>query len=156
MDMYVAYASRLSTNGKSHISIYLRESCCDGAHVRKRNIANSSSIAISGKSLLSSWPSTPRKDLAALGSLDKIPPPGSLQESRLDRMPVYEVAQRLGIGKALGDHFGGQLALWQVLARVLKQGSRLSAVRLAEAHAACAVLGIARGFDENALYSNLK
>jgi transposase len=47
------------------------------------------------------------------------------------------------------------LALWQILARVLEQGSRLSAVRLAQAHAACAVLGIRRGFDENDLYANL-
>ena len=44
---------------------------------------------------------------------------------------------------------------WQVVARVLEQGSRLSAVRLAQGHAACDVLGIRRGFDENDLYANL-
>jgi len=37
----------------------------------------------------------------------------------------------------------------------LDQGSRLSAVRLAQVHAACDVLGIRRGFDENDLYENL-
>jgi transposase len=37
----------------------------------------------------------------------------------------------------------------------LEQGSRLSAVRLAQVHAACDVLGIRRGFDENDLYENL-
>jgi hypothetical protein len=47
------------------------------------------------------------------------------------------------------------LALWQVIARLLDQGSRLSAVRLAQTHAACDVLGIRRGFDENDLYDNL-
>jgi hypothetical protein len=31
----------------------------------------------------------------------------------------------------------------------------LSAVRLAQAHAACDALGIRRGFDENDLYANL-
>jgi hypothetical protein len=46
-------------------------------------------------------------------------------------------------------------ALWQVVARVLEQGSRLSAVRLAQVHAACDVLGLRRGFDENDLYTNL-
>lgn len=51
--------------------------------------------------------------------------------------------------------FPGQLALWQVVARVLEQGSRLSAVQLASVHAACDVLGIRRGFDENDLYANL-
>lgn len=43
----------------------------------------------------------------------------------------------------------------QILARVLDQGSRLSAVRLAHVHAACDVLGLRRGFDENDLYANL-
>ena len=63
---------------------------------------------------------------------------------------TLEMARRLGIDQALGDGFAPLLALWQVLARVLEQGaSRLSAVRLAQAHAACDVLGIRRGFDEN-------
>jgi transposase len=41
-----------------------------------------------------------------------------------------------------------------VIARVIDQGSRLSAVRLAMAHAACDVLGLDT-FDEDALYENL-
>ena len=68
---------------------------------------------------------------------------------------VLETAGRLGIPKALGPGFDAQLALWQVLARVLEQGSRLSAVRLAQVHAAGDVLGLRRGFDENDLYANL-
>jgi hypothetical protein len=91
--------------------------------------------------------------LAALGSLDQIrlgqgPSVGAL-------WAVWEVARRLGLPKALGSGFAGELALWQVLARFLDQGSRLSAVRLAQAHAAGAVLGLQRGFDENDLYANL-
>jgi transposase len=42
-----------------------------------------------------------------------------------------------------------------VLARALEQGSRLSAVRLAQVHAACDVLGLRQGFSENDLYDNL-
>ena len=53
---------------------------------------------------------------------------------------VYHVARRLGIAQALGTTREGKLALWQVMARVIDQGSRLSAVRLAIAHAACDVL----------------
>jgi hypothetical protein len=68
---------------------------------------------------------------------------------------IVETARRLGIEQALAGGFAGQLALWQVVARVLEQGSRLSAVRLAQVHAACDVLGIRRGFDENDLYANL-
>src|SRR5713226_1460234 len=67
---------------------------------------------------------------------------------------VYQVARRLGIEKALGTTREGKLALWQVIARVIDQGSRLSAVRLAMAHAACDVLGLG-SFDEDALYENL-
>ena len=43
----------------------------------------------------------------------------------------------------------------QVFARVLDQGSRLSAVRLAREHAAGDVLGFAEGFSEDDLYVNL-
>ena len=42
-----------------------------------------------------------------------------------------------------------------VVIQVFEQGSRLSAVRLAQVHAAAAVLGLQRGFDENDLYANL-
>jgi Transposase DDE domain len=67
---------------------------------------------------------------------------------------VYHIARRLGIEKALGTTRAGKLALWQVIARVIDQGSRLSAVRLAMSHAACDVLGVGP-FDEDALYENL-
>ena len=43
----------------------------------------------------------------------------------------------------------------QVIARVLDQGSRLSAVRLAREHAAGDVLGFSEGFSEDDLYVNL-
>ena len=66
----------------------------------------------------------------------------------------YQVARRLGIDQALGTTRAGKLALWQVIARVIDQGSRLSAVRLALSHAACDVLGVGT-FDEEALYENL-
>ena len=67
---------------------------------------------------------------------------------------VYELARQLGIEAALGTSRQGKLGLWQVIARVIDQGSRLSAVRLAVSHAACDVLGLG-SFDEDDLYSNL-
>ena len=68
---------------------------------------------------------------------------------------IDDMARRLGIEAALGTDCAGQLALWQGMARVSDQGSRLSAVRLAQTHAACAVLPLSRGFDDNDLYANL-
>jgi len=152
VDMYIARARWASANGKTYESIYLRQSYRDGIHVRKRNIANLThcdpkEIAAIELALRC------KDDLTALGSLEQI----ELHQGRSIGAvwAAYQVANRLGIRKILGDDFQGQLALWQVVARVLEQGSRLSAVRLAQVHAACAVLGIERGFDENDLYSNL-
>jgi Transposase DDE domain len=150
--MHVARASWLSANGKTYQSIYLRESFREGDKVRKRNIAN----------LTHCDP----KEIAAIelalkhkGDLMEL---NSVAQLKVTQGPsvgavwtAYQVACQLGIDRALGTHFSGQLALWQVIARALDQGSRLSAVRLAEVHAACDVLGIRRGFDENDLYENL-
>lgn len=150
--MYVARAIWPSSNGKSYESIYLRESYRDGPHVRKRDIANLTHCdpkEVAAIELALKF----KGDLSALGSLDNIQLHQGLSVGAV--WTVYEVARRLGIDAAIGSDFAGQLALWQVIARVLDQGSRLSAVRLAQVHAACDVLGIRRGFDENDLYANL-
>ena len=68
---------------------------------------------------------------------------------------LREIANHLGIEQALGTDINGKLALWQVLARVMDQGSRLSAVRLGRLHSADQLLGTG-AFNENKLYSNLK
>ena len=68
---------------------------------------------------------------------------------------VAQIARRLGVANALGGGRQAQLALWQIVARVLEQGSRLSAVRLHETHALADVLEVDRGFDEDDLYENL-
>lgn len=68
---------------------------------------------------------------------------------------VAKVAERLGIVKALGQGHQAQLALWQIIARVIEQGSRLSAVRLHETHALAEVVGLEQGFNEEDLYENL-
>src|SRR5215471_15655487 len=150
--MYVARALWPSSNGKTYQSIYLRESYRDGPHVRKRDIANLTHCdpkEVAAIELALKF----KGDLSQLGSLDHIQLRQGLSVGAL--WTVYEVARRRGIDTALGHDFAGQLALWQVLARVLDQGSRLSAVRLAQVHAAGAVLGLQRGFDENDLYTNL-
>ena len=66
-----------------------------------------------------------------------------------------EVGRRLGIESALGVARDGKLAMWQVIARVIDQGSRLSAVRLAGHHAGEALLHL-DAFNEDSLYSNLE
>jgi Transposase DDE domain len=152
VDMHVARARWPSSNGKTYESIYLRESFRQDGKVKKRDIANLShcdpaEIAAIELALKH------KGDLAVLASLDGV----QLQQgASVGAVCVAaSVARRLGLEQALGADFAGQLALWQVIARLLDQGSRLSAVRLAQVHAACDVLGIRRGFDENDLYENL-
>jgi hypothetical protein len=152
VDMHVARARWPSSNGKTYESIYLRESFRQDGKVKKRDIANlthcdPAEIAAIELALKH------KGDLAALASLDGV----QLQEGASVGAVwiAAEIARRLGLDHALGTDFSGQLALWQVIARLLDQGSRLSAIRLAQVHAACDVLGIRRGFDENDLYENL-
>ena len=67
---------------------------------------------------------------------------------------LARIAERIGLRKALGNSQPARRTLWQVLARVIDQGSRLSAARLAREHAACEILGLS-DFDENDLYKDL-
>lgn len=94
-----------------------------------------------------------KNDLSALTSIKEVKLEQGLSVGGV--FAVFAVAKRLGIQKALGTHQAGKLALWQVIARVLSQGSRLSAVRLAKTFAACEVVGFTRGFCEDQLYENL-
>ena len=143
-----------STKGKKiYNSVLLRESYREGGKVKKRTIANLSrctpeEIAAIRLAL------EHKGNLADLGVLkDDVQLQEGLSVGAV--WTVYQVAKRLGIEKALRKGFEGRLALWQVIARVIDQGSRLSAVRLAQIHAGCDVLEITRGFDENDLYENL-
>ncbi len=63
-------------------------------------------------------------------------------------------AEKSHVSKSLGNNTEAKLALLQVIARVIHQGSRLSAVRFAKRHAVCGILGIKK-LDEDDLYENL-
>ncbi len=64
------------------------------------------------------------------------------------------LAERLGISKALGNSRQGKLALWQIMARLIGQGSCLGTVRMAASYGACDVLEL-ESFNEDDLYANL-
>jgi hypothetical protein len=66
---------------------------------------------------------------------------------------LQQMAAKNGIIAALGDSREGKLALWQVIARVIDQGSRLSAVRLAK-NRETDFLQLGK-FSEKDLYKNL-
>ena len=64
---------------------------------------------------------------------------------------LNQLAKNLGISKALGNSREAKLSLWMVLATAIEQGSRLSATRMAQRHAACDILGL-DAFNEDDLY----
>lgn len=62
-----------------------------------------------------------------------------------------QLAKRLGMSKALGTSREAKLSLWLVMAALIGQSSRLSAVRLAQRHAVCDILNLG-AFHEDDLY----
>lgn len=67
---------------------------------------------------------------------------------------LYSVAKELKIMEVLRTGREGKLAFWQVMVRVIDQGSRHSAVRLASYPGVCGILDL-EAFDEDDLYENL-
>jgi Transposase DDE domain len=149
--MYID-TSHITRGGKTYTRHLLRESYRANGKVLHRTIANVSQCSEAEIEAM-------RLALRHKEALEQL---GTIQDAiTLQQGPsfgavwtVYQVARRLGIAQALGTTRAGKLALWQVIARVIDQGSRLSAVRLAMSHAACDVLGLGT-FDEDALYENL-
>jgi Transposase DDE domain len=149
--MYID-TSHITRGGKTYTRHLLRESYRASGKVLHRTIANVSHCSEAEIAAI-------RLALRHKGELEHL---GTLQDAVTLKQglsfgavwTVYHVARRLGIEKALGTTREGKLALWQVIARVIDQGSRLSAVRLAMSHAACDVLGLDT-FDEDTLYENL-
>jgi hypothetical protein len=149
--MYID-TSRITRGDKTYTRHLLRESYRANGKVLHRTIANVSHCSAAEIDAMR-LALRHKEDLEHLGTIqDAITLKQGLSFGAV--WTVYHVARRLGIEQALGTTREGKLALWQVIARVIDQGSRLSAVRLAMSHAACDVLGVGP-FDEDALYENL-
>ena len=149
--MYID-TSHITRGGKTYARHLLRESYRANGKVLHRTIAN---VSHCSEAVIEAM-------RLALRHKEELEHLGTIQDAITLKQgtsfgavwTVYHIARRLGIEKALGTTREGKLALWQVMARVIDQGSRLSAVRLAMTHAACDVLGVGP-FDEDALYENL-
>lgn len=147
-------SSTTKKGDKSYTRHLLRETFREGKKVKHRTIANLSHCSeeeIAAIRLALHH----KKDLSELTTAGKGPSFSQKQGLSIGAVwSVYDIARQLGIVDAFGTTRESKLGLWQVIARVIDQGSRLSAVRLAGAHAACDVLGVGR-FDEDDLYDNL-
>jgi len=148
--MHIDSASSLQ-RGKTYTRHLLRESYREGRKVKKRTLANLSHC--SDEEIAAMKLALKHKgDLSVLGRIDDV---SVAQGNRMGAVfCLNALAHRLGIADVLGHHRQGRLALWQVLARLIDQGSRVSAVRLAQSHAACEVIGL-DSFHADHLYANL-
>jgi phage FluMu protein gp41 len=150
--MHVKKPNWKSNNGKTYQSVWLCESYRESGKSKTRYVANLKNCQPREIAALE-FALAHADDIDKFVHKDKV----SLQQGRSVGAVwvVCKTAERLGITKALGQGFQAQLALWQIVARVIEQGSRLSAVRLHEVHALADTIGLQRGFDENDLYENL-
>jgi len=147
--------SKVTIKGKTYSRCLLRESFRQNGKVKHRTVANLSQCS--------------PEEIAAITlafehkhNLEALKPTVALENLYTTRQGpsvgavaiLHGLACELGIAAALGNDRQGKLALWQVIARVIDQGSRLSAVRLATSHACCDLLGL-EAFHEDHLYANL-
>ncbi len=149
--MYVDTA-HIKQNGRIYKRVLLRENFREDGKVKHRTIANISKCSdeeIAAIKLALKY----KCDLTKVDSLrDKVKSKQGLAVGAIFLLKT--LADRLHITKALGKSIDGKLALWQIMARIIDQGSRLSAVRLAQTHAVCDLLNL-KGFNEDTLYQNL-
>jgi len=150
--MYVDSCTYTASNGKKHTRHLLRESFRQDGKVCHRTLANlshCSELEVQAIKLALKH----KGDLQQLGNINQ---DVEVQQGRSVGAvwTLWQVARRIGLVQALGSSQCAKQALWQVFARIMEQGSRLSAVRLANAHAACDVLEL-EAFNEDDLYGNL-
>jgi len=152
LTMYVDTSTVRTPTGNSYTRYLLRKSYREQGKVKHDTIANLSSCSPEEIEAIR-LALRHKQNLTALVSLkDDFSLEQGLSVGAV--WTVFSVAKRLGIVAALGSTRAGKLTLWQVIARVIDQGSRLSAVRLAGSHVACDVLNLTK-FNEDDLYDNL-
>jgi len=140
------------SQGKTYTRHLLRESYRENGKVKHRTIANLAKASDEEIQALKLALKN-KHQLELLGNINQdIEVKQGLAIGAV--VTLWQVARRIGLVKALGSSQQAKQALWQVFARVIEQGSRLSAVRLASSHAACDVLGL-DAFHEDDLYQNL-
>ena len=137
---------------KKYSRSLLRESFRENGKVKQRTVANISHLpmneiltikaALKGKVV-------PVEDVPDMKTM-----PMSQGVSIGALFALITLAKRLGITAVIGASRIALLVLWLIFARIIGQGSRLSAARLAKKHAVSELMGLST-FDEDNLYDAL-
>lgn len=153
--MFITEVVSKGKRGKAYTSILLRQSFRVGAVVKSKTLAVLTHLPAHVLEAVRRAVAQPAASLAHLAETAD----GSLRLRQAESFGalwiVDQLAQQLGIKKALGVTREAELGYWQVLARVLRPGTSLLAmIRLATTCAAAALLGWRRAFTEDDLYAN--
>ena len=155
--MFISRIRSTGKNGRSYVSILLRESKRTGKKVASRTLAILTDlpqwlIAIVENAVEKGKEAASIEQLVA-ASNSKLGFRSA--ESFGAVFLVHEVAKACQIPAALGSSHEAKLALWQVCARALSPATSLLAmIRLASRCAASSLLGFRQSFNEDDLYAN--
>jgi hypothetical protein len=142
---------KVRSGNKVYTRVLLRESYRQDGKVKHRTIANLSKC--SDQEIAAIKLALQHKhDLAAFRENAQLNPNFTLRQGlSIGAVAVLEaLARELGLVKALGTDREGKLALWQVI----DQGSRLSAVRLAQTHGCCDLLKLDAFNEDGIIWPN--
>lgn len=153
--MFITEVVSKGQQGQTYTAILLRESYRVGAQVKSKTLAVLTHLPAHVLAAVRRAIAQPADSLDQLAAVSASTLRTRQGESFGAVWTVDQVAQKLGIKKALGVTWEAELGYWQVLARVLHPGTSLLAmVRWAAAGAAAAILGWRRSFTEDDLYAN--
>lgn len=157
--MYVTEVKRKGSNGKIYTTVLLRRSYRDGDKVKNETVGRLTDCSLQEiqaiRDALKSKSHSTKSTTAAPESVTEAFQ--CYQGKSVGSVWLIEkLANSLGITDALGDGFHARLSLWLIVARILNQGSRLSAIRLNDRYDIPSILKLQRGFDENDLYETLE
>jgi transposase len=148
--MHIDYC-KSTHKGKEHISILLRRTFRENGKVRHQTVLNLTNFPeqeIKAIELALKF----KKDLTNLGSISEIKTQNLYSFGAV--FTLYQIANELGITKALGNSQIAKQILWLCLTAIIMPSSKSRAVRLARTYAALEVLDL-QPFDEEDLYNNL-
>jgi transposase len=135
-------------NGKTYRRILLRNSYRVNGIVRHDTVANLSQCSDKEieelKQALKYGKKVPQIDSGTAFELKQGSSVGAV-------WVLHQLAKQIGITQVLGNSQHAKLVLWLIYARLLNQGSRLSAARVINFHAGCDILDL-DAFTEEDLY----